>query len=297
MLLIIGWGGSFALSVFNKLYTKKISWIVKEKRNNHLFFLLINSLTACVFFFISNRFHIQFTVKTLICAAIYAVIILLSFPISFAIFRVADITTASVLGNVGGLVTNSLMGAVVFKEQITLLSIIRILLMVGTILLITINERRFIRTRRKKSALKPLLGLTLASIAIGCISTLLQKYHANAPDVSDTKSYFFITNLMVIMMVFPLFIWRIFHSGGQTLEHLKAFPYRYLPLFMGNTLISNLASVVSMFLIARMPVSVYTPVGAAVGILSSITASLVWKEHLTIYSVLATVFSLIAVIV
>ena len=62
-------------------------------------------------------------------------------------------------------------------------------------------------------------------------------------------------------------------------------------VFVGNTVCNNVGSLVGILLIAIIDVSVYSPLVSALGIISGVAASLIFRQRLGALSYLAAVFA------
>lgn len=296
---VIGmWIGLFLAQLGGLAFSKYSSrQLDGRSTDGYAFFMLINGLTACAFFFVSGGFRVTVTVNTLLFAVAYAIIVLMSLIATLKAYQTVEISNVNVVQNASNLVASSALGCLLFDETIDGVKILRILLMLAAVVLIFLGTRTKQPSGDRHSA-RPLrfavIALLLTVAASG--SVIVPKFYARASGVADDNSFFFLTNAVLVI---GALIWLIaLRLRGRTKAGLpdSFFNWR-LVFFMGNTVCANVASLIGIRLIARMDVSLYTPISAAIGIFCGGVASVLFREKWNVFAVLAVVLAAVAVMV
>ncbi|MBQ8893873.1 MAG: hypothetical protein IJ043_05630 [Clostridia bacterium] len=267
---------------------KLTSNTVGKSRSSFAFFLAVNGIVACLFFLISGGFRIGINSITLLFSLLYAAVVLLALFCNLKALQLAEICNVNVMNSAGGLLINSAVGFLFFQEHIDFPKLLRILLMLGAVLLIFLEKRT---GKKPKPGFLPVL---LGMIGAGLANNLLLKFYAMTPGTANENSFFFLTNAML--------------TGGAALWFLalqKRVPVPLKPLltprsllpFAGNTVCSNVNSLISLQLIGRLELSVYTPLTGALNVLVNLLASLLFREKLGVYSYLAAALALVATLI
>lgn len=292
------WIGLFLAQLGGLAFSKYSSrQLDGRSTDGYAFFMLINGLTACAFFFVSGGFRVTFTVNTLLFAVVYALIVLMSLITTLKAYQTVEISNVNVVQNASNLVASSALGCLLFDETIDGVKILRILLMLAAVVLIFFGTGAKRPSGDRHSA-RPLrfavIALLLTVAASG--SVLVPKFYARASGVADDNSFFFLTNaVLVIGAMLWLTVLRL-RDGVKASLPDSFFNWR-LVFFMGNTVCANVASLIGIRLIARMDVSLYTPISAAIGILCGGVASVLFREKWNVFAVLAVVLAAVAVMV
>lgn len=271
-------------------------------------FILMNGTTACFLFLSFAGFHLEITLSTLLLALLYGAFCVCSLMFGMIIYRYGDISNVSVSRSSLILIFTSLIGIVAFGENITLSKFIRIALVLLAMFFV------FLECRPDKTAVgnvKTLPGSTSADksrfirfalcltvlILCGCYSSIQSKLLASADIIPDMNSFFFMVNLIMVagallVLAFCALCRKDEFSGA--LCFIK--PRNILPMF-GNTISSNISSILGVWILKYMDVSVYSPIGSAISILSGAAASLIFHEHMGMFAWLSVLFAAIAVMI
>jgi len=113
--------------------------------------------------------------------------------------------------------------------------------------------------------------------------------------VTNENSFFFLCNAIIVIVSFLVFVADSakHRDHGREARRLLM-PCRIVPL-VANILSSATCSLVGILLIARMPLSIYSPVSSAVGMLSGVIGSLACRERLGSCAYLGAALALITV--
>ena len=189
------------------------------------------------------------------------------------------------------LVVTAISGYVLFSENVTLLSLIRIALMLGATFAVYYNTKT---DKSLPSGNKTrLIGIVLCIIAAfgGVIATVTSKAFANDTRVTDTNSFFFLTN--VIIVVFSALVVLILNISSRKREKSDRIkPWQYGMIFV-TTIMSNISSVISVLILESGDVSLYAPLSGALNLVSAQTVSVFYREKIKPLPLILAIFAVI----
>ena len=260
--------------------------------------MVINGVIACVFFLISGGFRLGVNSVTLIYAAIYAAVVVVSLVSNMIALKYINIATLTVIVSALGLVATSAIGAWLFEETVDGTRVIRIVIMLLSVVLFAADGL----IGRKKEEASPKFSfmtviIILVILAVNCANTVVTKCYAIDTRVLNENSFFFFTNVFLVAGSAVVVAVELIRSPSEMREILPLFRPLNLMSLSGNTVCSNIGSLVGILLVARMDISVYSPVSSAIGILVGFFGSLIFRERLGIFSYLGVLGALVAVII
>lgn len=286
---------SFGSRAFTKLCSNMV-----DSRARYALCFGVNGLVACIFFFISGGFRIGVNLPTVLYAAVYTLFVIGSLFASLKLLHIASISGVNILSGALGLIFSSAIGFLFFFEKINAPKLIRIVLMIAATSLVFIGESRRNQKKEKvseKNNLIPLFALIVLLALINSGVTVLTKLFTSSTQVTDENSLFFLTNVILLIGSACVFAFECFRKKGVFFDSVTLLRPRKLISLAGNTVCSNVGSLVGIRLVAQMDISVYTPICSALGILIGVVASLVFKEKLGIFSYLAATVACVALII
>lgn len=293
MLIYLYLGAYFAAILVNNISVKKNSSEMRAGTADRPVFIIITGIIACIFFASMSHFSLHINGVTWLYALSYAVIVLCSLVTELAIFRYAKIPTVSVIRSTCSLTVTSVTGTLLFSEHFSPVNFLRIALLIVASVLIYISQIRANPPQKNENEKKNnqnhvVFFLLMAFfVLIGTASTLVTKSFALRTDVSDANSYYFATNLILIVLGL---IWLLFTGRGNlrgTLRGLREIrPVNYLFIVV-QTVSSNLASLSALPLVGMLAVASYSAYTSAIGVTASAVTSLFFREKQDRYSVIA----------
>lgn len=296
----MGFLAVFLLLISEQTCSKLCSNLVAEEgRAAYSFFMVINGVIACCFFWLSSGLQLRINGITLAYAAAYALTVAVSLVSTLVAYRLVKIAAANILCSAVSLISGPLVGYAVFQEHIDGTVIGKILLMalsVGTLFLDDIKKgetQKVPEAGRKWKIVASLLGLTF----VGLFGTLLGKAFAVSTRVTDEKTYFFFTNVFLILGAGLVFLYCCLREKGafrSSLQLLKPLRLLYLS---GSTISTNIAGIIKIGLMAQMAISIYNPTISALGVVAGVVTSLIFKEKPGKYVYLAAAFAGVAMII
>ena len=282
---------------FNKLCS---NIVVGFSGARYMMFFTVNGIVACIFFLFSGNFNVELNLPTFIYALLFAAVVAGSLVVSLFLLKLATITGVKILAGGFGLVATSATGFLLFNENVSPSTVIRIVIMLCAMACIFIEDRKSNKTDGKKSDIRNTVYLIAAltcSALLGCFATVITKFFAEATNVTGENSFFFWTNVILIAFSIPVFAVLCLRKKGTFADSVSLLRPRKLISLAGNTVCSNINSLVTVWILAQTELSVYTPISSALGILTSVVASLLFRERLGVFSYVAAAVACIAVII
>lgn len=269
-----------------------------RNRSDYFVYVIITGVIAMGTFCFMSGFSFSFNTRTVIYSVIFAAAIILGHVLTLLRLRLMEIMQISLISDPLSLIMTMIVGRWLFSENITWISMLRVLLSAVAALL-AVRGMKKTDTRDKH---RFLLGVCLCVILVvqGVFTTVLQKAFAMDPGVTDANSMFFLTNAwMVAISVLILLALDKGHIS-HVLQDLKGLGLWQYGVTVLGTVSDNISTVLNVQLLAIVPMSIHTPVSGAVGKLSAAAvAGLIVKEKvppvpvvLAIVSTLLTFFEL-----
>ena len=286
-------------NVFSKLCSNTVR---DDSLSKYSLVLIINSIVACIFFAFSSGFSISVNGATLIYSTVYAFIVALSIVTNVIVYRYASISNVNVISNASGMVCTALVGVFLFSEPLGLMGVLRISVMLIAIFCIFIEQKKHSLVsvepdRGDKQGHFLLLTTLIALISVAsCANTVILKMYALSTQVVNENSFFFFTNVLLCIGSVVVFLFSCLRKKGEFREALSLFRPKQLCSIAGKTVVSNISSLISILIVAKVDMVVFSPVSSAIGIVVGVIGSLLFRERLGIFSYIAVIVSAIAFI-
>ena len=296
-----------ASSLGAKAFSKLCSNMLAENSvAKYSLVLILTSLIACGFFFVSGGFHLAISGMTLLYSAIYALVVAVSVVSNLMVYRYASISDVNVTTSACGMICTALIGYVFFAEEVSLRGILRLAIMLAAIVLVFLDQKQAAAPTppsdaTEKDAPKGSRHLTILIVLLGvvtlavCANTIVLKLFTASPRVTDQNSFFFFTNVVLAVFAAVALAIDSRRHPGTFSEALTLLQPRKLVSMAGNTVCSNIGSIVSVLIVAQMDVSIYSPLTTAIGILVGLVGSWIFCERLGRFSYLAAAVSVVVI--
>ena len=265
------------LSAGNSFLQKKFQLNTSETLMNFAFYNFANAFLACGYFFVASGFNININVSTMIFSAMFAVVVCLSLVIGICILSRVQIATASIISSSGNIIVSSVFGIIYFGEHLTVKLVCAIIMM----LFAAIIPLKFSNSDpQKRSSAKSKLIICILSFFLAGAANIVSKLYAENPHVTDTVSFFFWTNVILVAASFSVIVFVALKNHIAPKTVIKTFTPKQLGNVAMRTAMSNISSVLTVSVLSMMNVSLYTVLTSALGIIVSALMSLFFKEQM-----------------
>lgn len=274
-------------SAMQKLWQKKTI----GAGNAPYIFLVVNGLSACLIFYAMSGFNLSINVTSLKYAAMYGAVVIFSLVLNMAAMLRMNLILCSVFSR-GSSMAIWLIGILFFKDKLTFSGAVSAMLILISVLFPVFGIKN-----GKIKLSDCLIGGAIT--AVGTLSTLLLKFYASEPDKSANSVMFFYTNVFVIAFVaIAAVIGYGFLFEKKDLASDIKMTKGFVWIIPVSTLGSNLASVISVYVMKLMPLSLYSIVSYTVGcVVVFVNSKLVFREKCTVSDAVAFVLSAAAALI
>lgn len=270
----------------------------------YIFIVAVNGIIASIFFWILNGFKLNLNGGLLVYALIHAIIIIVARISTLVAYRYLNVADVMILLCAGKMIMSSVTGVFLFDEKITLIKVVKMILMIIAAAFICIDERVKHKKedggqakKEKKAFGFGVVILMTVMILFYSAQLVLNKYYSASTYFTEEKSFCFATNaaMFLICGIFTLF--ALLRSPDEIKDALPILKPRALAIVSGDTVANALATILQLILLSRVDMSMFSPISNSLNIISSVLASLLFREKLGIYSYIAVAVACVAVII
>ena len=271
-----------------------------RSNNDILIYIMITGVMSMLFFGGASCFCIVLNSRIIFYSVILTAISIISYYTQLFVYKYMGVAEVSFITTGGKLLFTSIAGIVIFSEKVSLLSVIRISLMLLAVLFLFIEKSKIeIRNKkseseRSKSTFSLGILICVLIIIIGTASTVVSKYIAIDTQVVSSESVFFFTNLMIT--AFSV-VFLLFESRFRVKKVINAFKTvsakQYLNVTL-KTIAGSLSLIIGILILSEGDVSFYVPLSNALGLIATqAVAFIILREKPLILPSIAAILSLI----
>lgn len=301
-LIFIAFASNLGSLLFNKFNSNTL---FRKGSIGYALYIFITSSVACVFFYISNGFHLSLNLRTFIYSLAFSLICFLASLLNLIANKFSQISNLNVVKSAASMVLNSVIGFSLFSEAIDKNKLFKICLMLLSIILVSVqisdngNQKEYKDFNRGKANVYYIKYgiIMLLTLLVGAGSTVINKFYVLDSAVCDNNSFFFFTNVLLILISVIWFFIASKMNMHKMVELFAELGTKKVLAFSGNNICSNIGSLVYLLILARMDVSVYSPIQAGLAIVAGAVASFILREKLKITSLIAVAVSIIAIFI
>ncbi|MBQ8249209.1 MAG: hypothetical protein IJY93_04915 [Clostridia bacterium] len=250
---------------------------------------LTNSLFASVFLFILNGFRLNVNLPTFIYSAVFALTVALNIILMILALGKTTMPMVYIISTSGGVIISTLFSAVVLQDIPSAKAVIAVFLLLAAVLL------SYEISQSKNSKYSFFIYL-LFFIDNGAVMVITKLYTLDTR-VCDEKSFCLLTNLIiaaVCVIILPAFL---LSKKSTVKEIVKPFSIKQTLNIFSRTILSNLDSLVMIWAVALMNLSVFSVATSALTIIATTLLSLIiFKEKLSKKQLISTLLALAAII-
>ena len=285
----------FLLSGFSTVIAKKFQQCTSETLTDFAWYNVVNSVIACIYFGISSGFSLHLNMTTFIFSLCYAACACCALVIGVCILSRVHISTSAILKSSGTIIVSSVFGILYFDEKLTLnLTLAMIMMLAAAILPLNFSSES--KNTQKKGRIITAIVCILAFLNGGIVN-IVTKLYAENPNVCDTLSFFFFTNVILLAGGVLVLSFLMIKNKVHIKRIVRTFSVKQLLLVASNTAISNISSVLTVMVLAIFDVSLYTVIMSSLGIILSAVMSLCFKEQLKVKDWISVALSVGAIII
>ena len=268
------------LTILKKLLQKSL----RLDFSNFTLYNFINGAVGSIFLFASCGFRPQINAITITYALIYGVVVFISLVAGLLFLSENPVSLYTLTDMAGALIPSILVGILLLREPFSLKLTLSALLMLIALIL------PYIKTRNKSFNAKTALFCLLLFATGGGNVIVLKLFSLTG---AHAESMFFLTNVFLFILCGTILL----TTSIATKRKCKSFtPKQYANIAM-STCISNVASVLSAYILAKMAISTYTVLNSSIIlIIGALVSVLIFKEKSTRVNNIALVLAIVAII-
>lgn len=289
-------GAMLSTSVVGTVLNKNFQLGLRMDTEHLLFYNLLNALFASIYFGVVSGFRISINLVTTLFAIVFAIIIIANLTIKVIVLSKLSLAFASVIASAGGIVLPAVFGVMYFGEKMSLGLIFSILLMlVATVFPLFETEAGHGSVRDVVKS----LPIAIVYFILCGASVIWSKLYTNTPGVCDSKSYFFMVNaILVIGTGGFLFVHLLKKPKNKRTNVLKLFSKKQVMNIGIQTATSNICSVLSILILSKMDISVYTIASSSLTLIAgTIVSKFYFKEYVTWKNWFSLILAIIAIVI
>lgn len=280
------------LSMANYGLVKCVQKGVRQSFSHIVCINLINSILACLVFYIMGKFLIVADRYILGYGIVFSLFVTTCIIMQIIMYSKVSVAFTSLLTTCGTIITSIVYGVIVLGEPFSWqLAVAAVLLLIAAIL----PCRKMISA---KSGISTVV-LCIIWFAIWGVRAIFQKLYSTDPMLTDHNSMFFFTNVFSIVWSLLLIAFCFFKQGKQEITDMLKVVFKpkvILPL-AANNIPGNLITIVAVILNQLLPLSVYSIVSSSTILIGSALLSVcVFKEKLDRDNYIALILAIIAII-
>lgn len=258
-----------------------------QVKNAASVYLLMMSVFAIGVFYVMNGFSVDVNLYTLVCSAIYGIFAILANVLTLSAMSNMSLLLCSVFQR-GSTLLIWLWGVLAMHDSIKAAQVISAVLMTLSILTPLYGEKNCTISKRS-------LFLGAAIMANGASSSIFLKYYTQNPQKMSDSALCMYTN--VLMLGYIIVRFAVSKNRKELADSFKKTKKIHWVVLLG-TIGNGVATILSMYVMKRMPISVYSIISSAVGfVIVFINSKVIFREECSSREVVSFLFSALAVLI
>lgn len=294
-LLPIYYLGCFLCSALGCFSNQKYARSGNKINSVHIY-SLGSGLIATTFFYVTSGFDINLNLRVVVYSVIFALLIFGNYFFTLLVFRFMGIAEKTFITSGLSLISTIVIGIAIFEEHFKPVSAVQLAFVLAMLLVIFLPKRRKQEVSNSVTKIGVALCIGITILGVGC--TLVAKYFARdlkAGIVTDDKSFFFLTNVFIVVFGFcTVMITQRFSVKSVIKEFKSVTPINYLMIVL-NVVSSNMSSVLQMLIFKEGDLILYAPLSSALGLLAGEVVAVAFAKEKP--RILATILALSSVLV
>ncbi|MBR4073672.1 MAG: hypothetical protein IKK24_06990 [Clostridia bacterium] len=242
-----------------------------------VYYNLVNAVLSTIFYLFSVNFKLVFNLPTVLLPVIYAVTCFIGITLGVVTLKYITMPLNSVMSISGSLIGSNALGYIVLNEKVTLL---RILALAAVILSVILPAREILHGKYKltKQGVLCCIASFFSSMFSGVVSNLYLAF----PNV-DGKQYCTYTNIYLVVGCFIILMFYLISKKITVSGLLGLFKLGQITIIGSRSVMAFCSSLVTIYLLTLVPVSVHSIVAAALGMIATtIVSTVYYKEKLSV---------------
>ena len=279
----------FVLSgMLNSALSKKFQQSFSADFTHFISYNFVNAAFACVYFFIASGFSFKANFTTFLFAVLFALVVIASVVLGILSLSVTSIAIRGIVTTAGSTVLPSLFGILVLNEPSSLILYLSLILLVAASLIPNLP------LKKSNSGFAPLIFSLL--FLVSGLAVIVEKLYILTPGVVSSATFFLLTNVVTFLICGTVLLIKFLIHPHSRKAILKPFSKKQYMNIALQTATSNLSSLMTLFLLSRIDVSVFAIISSSLGILSgAFLSKFVFKEPMLAKNWVAVILVLVSI--
>ncbi len=186
----------FATNLVSFILNKLCSNILSNRGGvGKALYIIITGVVSCFFFWMFSGFTLEINLACILLGALYSVFCIISLA-TVTVYKYADMATVNVTKSASSLVVSSMVGFLLFSEEVSGIKLFRILIMLGAIFCVFLDAKSDVSnkndtvptafSKRKNYVIFALIMLLL--VPVSAFSTFQANFIAEYDIIPDMNS-------------------------------------------------------------------------------------------------------------
>ncbi|MBQ4161080.1 MAG: hypothetical protein IJD83_09135 [Clostridia bacterium] len=252
--------------------------------SNFTFYSFINGAVGSLFLFASCGFRPQINAVTITYALIYGAVVFISLVAGLLFLSENPVSLYTLTDMAGALIPSALVGILFLREPFSPKLVLSVILMLIALML------PYIKTKNKSFKAQTALFCLLLFAAGGGNVIVIKLFSLTG---AHAESMFFLTNVLLFILCGAILLTT---SIVYKQKH-KGFTWKQYANISLSTCLSNVTSVLSAYILAKMTISTYTVLNSSlILIVGAFVSVLLFKEKSTRENNIALVLAIVSII-
>lgn len=275
-------------TVFSNLGNRKYEKIKPDSGYAYNIYAVLTAVVSIINFSFFTKFSYKIDFKVCILSFFYAIVCCAGYRVNLKNLVKNNIFIISSSNQSASLLVPMLIYPIFLKESISASTVAgAILSVISSLILLPIKGKE------KNKIHLPLLCL---GMSISASSVILLKLMTKYCGIENYFTYCLWTNIFILIIsATALFSGK--HKEMTVAKEIKQFKPRHFLLILVIATMTNLSTVPSQYILSHIDVIAHTIINASVGLLSTTTVSLLFKQQVGVKQLISILFSLAAAII
>lgn len=278
------------ITTINTILSKKFQLGFQQNLTRFCCYLMLNSLFASIFLSVANGFKVNINLSTFLFSVVYAIIVSFSLTLNLIALSRVQIPLVTITSTSGSIITSSLFGILFLDDKLTLKLLLAIILILSAVLIPYLK----LHINNSKNSILICVLIFLNSGA----SVIITKLFTLNKSVTDSKSFFVLTNIILFILsgLLLMILWFKSKENRKIIKH--PFNKKQVLSVAILTGLSNLSSIISILAIAKIPITTYTIANSSFSLISStLLSKFYFKERVNKTIIVSVIFAIGAIVV
>lgn len=254
-------------------------------------FNIYNAIIACIYFSAADGFKIGLNGITMLFSLVYAFAVASNHLLTFLSYSKTSVSFVSIVSTAGTIIVSTMFGLIFLDETLSLKLFVSLVLLV---LAVIIPGFDLLKDKSQKNSIPILVSFFLISGAL----TIIPKLYAGAQGVCSSNSFFFMTNVIMLLCAILLFFIQAKGSAQEMKRILKIFSFSQLANIGVRNIICDISAIITVAVLKYTDISIFSIVTySMILVISFLASKFYFKEEIKLNNIISLVLTILAIII